>query len=77
VTDETENLRRAMLANNQPERDLEAAELRWDTEALRRDFTVHGFMAPFVIVTRKVDGVKGVLEFTHSPRFYFNFVADR
>lgn len=33
-----------------------------------------GFMAPFVMVTRKSDGVKGTLEFTHMPRFYFNFV---
>jgi hypothetical protein len=77
MIDETENLRRAMLASNQPERDLAQAELRWDTEALRRDFTVHGFAAPFVIVTRKADGVKGTLEFTHSPRLYFNFVEDK
>jgi hypothetical protein len=27
-------------------------------------------------VTRKADGVKGSMEFTHNPRFYFNFVAD-
>ena len=33
-------------------------------------------MAPFVAVRRKSDGAKGSMEFTHSPRFYFNFVAD-
>jgi hypothetical protein len=33
-------------------------------------------MAPFVIVTRKSDGAKGSLEFTHNPRFYFNFAVD-
>lgn len=49
----------------------------WDTDQLRADFDVHGFSAPFVVVTRKRDGVKGSLEFTHSPRFYFNFVEDK
>ena len=33
-----------------------------------------GFMAPFVEVKRKSDGARGTLEFTHMPRFYFNFV---
>ncbi len=31
-------------------------------------------MAPFVIVRRRADGVKGSLEFQHNPRFYFNWV---
>jgi hypothetical protein len=43
---------------------------------LGRDFIVHGFMVPFVVVRRKSDGAKGSMEFTHSPRFYFNFVLD-
>jgi hypothetical protein len=29
-----------------------------------------------VVVKRKSDGKKGSLEFTHSPRVYFNFVED-
>lgn len=45
----------------------------WNTEELQRDFTVTGFSAPFVVVVRKADGVKGTLEFTHSPRVYFDF----
>ena len=45
----------------------------WDTTQLQKDFTVHSFMAPYVVVTRKSDNVKGSLEFTHMPRFYFNF----
>jgi hypothetical protein len=45
----------------------------WDTAELQRDFTVVGFAAPYVVVVRKSDNVKGVLEFTHSPRVYFNF----
>ena len=74
--DDTENLRRQMLANGQPAADLEQAEQRWTTAEMARDFTVSGFMAPFVIVTRKSDGAKGTLEFTHSPRFYFNWRED-
>jgi hypothetical protein len=30
-----------------------------------------------VVVTRKSDGVKGSLEFRHSPRVYFNWQADK
>lgn len=48
----------------------------WDTEGLARDFTLSGFLAPFVVVHRKVDGVLGSLEFQHCPRFYFNFTPD-
>jgi hypothetical protein len=76
MTDETENVRRAMLASGQPQRDLAEAKERWNNEELSRDFQVIGFIAPFVVVVRKSDGAKGSLEFTHSPRFYFNFVAD-
>ena len=45
----------------------------WNTQELQKDYTVHSFLAPFVLVTRKSDGVKGILEFQHMPRFYFNF----
>ena len=76
MSDETENVRRAMIATGQPQRDLAQAEQRWTTDDLRRDFEVVGFAAPFVVVVRKADGVKGSMEFTHSPRVYFNFVAD-
>ena len=76
MIDDTEELRATMLATGQPHRNLAKAEQTWDTQALGRDFDVHGFMAPFVVVTRKSDGAKGSMEFTHSPRFYFNFVKD-
>jgi len=49
----------------------------WDTEELRTEFEVTGFMAPFVGVRRKSDGQKGSLEFQHNPRFYFSFVPDK
>jgi len=31
------------------------------------------FLAPFAIVIRKSDGVKGTLQFDHMPRFYYDF----
>ena len=49
----------------------------WDTQELGKDFEVTGFMAPFVVVRRKSDGVKGSLMFQHSPRFYFDFTEDK
>jgi len=74
--DNTESLRREMLETGQPYRDLARAEQRWDTDQLRAEFEVIGFMAPFVAVRRKSDGAKGSMEFTHNPRYYFNFVKD-
>lgn len=70
-------LRQAMIKDGVPEAML-AAILRgdepvWDTAAARRDFDFESFLAPMVFVTRKADGVKGALTFTHNPRFYFNF----
>jgi hypothetical protein len=76
MKDDTEQLRRAMIESGQPHDDLARAEQRWNTDQLREQFEVHGFLAPFIVVTRKADGVKGSMEFTHSPRLYFNFVAD-
>jgi hypothetical protein len=76
MTDDTEELRRHMIESGQTYRDLNNATERWDTDQVRELFEVHGFLAPFVFVTRKKDGVKGMLEFTHSPRWYFNFVPE-
>ena len=45
----------------------------WDTQELTRDYEVLGFSAPYVVVRRRADGVRGSLEFQHAPRFYFNF----
>ena len=47
----------------------------WDTEDLRKEFDVMGFMAPFVVVRRKSNGQMGSLTFQHFPRFYFSFEA--
>jgi hypothetical protein len=78
MTDETETIRREMLATGQPHRDLaQTTGQQWSTDQLCEEFEVIGFMAPFVVVRRRADGVKGSLEFTHSPRIYFNWQEDR
>jgi hypothetical protein len=45
----------------------------WDTKEVQQVFQIHGFLAPFVSVTRRADGVKGALTFQHLPRLYFAF----
>jgi len=76
--DETEAARRKRLAEvNLAAAGREELEKRhgkvWDSQELRNEFEVIGFSAPWVIVKRKSDGVKGSLEFQHDPRFYFDF----
>jgi hypothetical protein len=78
MTDPTEPARRAEQARlnavSLDRRGLQALHgAVWDTEELRRDFEVLGFLAPFVAVRRKRDGVLGSLAFQHQPRFYFGF----
>jgi hypothetical protein len=75
--DPTETVRREMIATGQPQADLVAADQRWTTDQLRDEFEVIGFAAPFVVARRRSDGTKGSLEFTHSPRTYFNWTPDR
>ena len=81
MSDQTEAIRRQRLAEiNAEPGSREALEAQhgqvWDTAELRTDFSVLGFAAPFVIVRRNSDGVRGSLEFQHDPRLYFNFQAD-
>ena len=82
--DKTESIRREMVQkiNSQVESDspdVERARLEgihgqvWNTAEVSKDFKIVGFMAPFVVANRKSDGKQGVLEFQHSPRFYFDF----
>jgi len=49
----------------------------WDTSEVTKDFEFIGFGAPFATVMRRVDRVKGSLEFQHRPRFYFEFKEDK
>ena len=79
--DPTEAVRRAMvkeISGNPSERELLEAQYGqvWDTQELQQDFTVHGFLAPFISVTRKSDGLKGLMTFQHGPRYYFSFKED-
>lgn len=81
MADPTEDIRREMVAeiNAEPgSREALGAEHGkvWDTEQLRTDFDVTGFMAPFVAVRRKSDGVRGSLMFQHNPRLYFSFTPE-
>jgi hypothetical protein len=86
ITD-TQDARRQMVfeVNRQIESDGEVAERTrlelehgevWDTQRLSAEFEVLGFLAPFVVVRRKLDGCKSSLMFQHSPRLYFRFLAD-
>ena len=78
MSDPTEGIRRTMVEtiNADP---LERFELEkkygivYNTQELQLLFEVKGFLAPFISVKRKSDGVMGVLMFQHSPRYYFNF----
>jgi len=42
-------------------------------DELLEDFEVEGFALGLCVVTRKADGVRGTLDFTHDPRVYSNF----
>ena len=82
MSDPTEPIRRLRLVKlNSTPGSRESLESQygqvWDADELARDFEVLGFLAPFVVVRRKSDGMKGSLEFQHLPRFYFNFAEDR
>ena len=79
--DPTETIRRQEVAEiNIDPGSREALEAKhgqvWDTKELQEEFVVQGFLAPYIAVRRRSDGVKGSLQFQHDPRFYFNFSAD-
>jgi hypothetical protein len=57
--------------------DQYGAENVWNTLGLTRDFEVIQFAAPFVVVVRKSDSVRGSLAFTHAPRYYYDFKPDK
>ena len=78
MNDQTETIRRERLAEinivSGSREDLEAKYGQvWSTDELMDEFEAIGFMAPLIVVRRRADGVKGSLEFQHSPRFYFSW----
>lgn len=78
MADETESTRRQMVGDiNSNPADRQTLEEEygkvWGTAELSEDFEVLGFLAPYVVVRRKSDGMKGSLLFQDSPRLYFSF----
>lgn len=85
MTDPTEGARRVMvpvinsiLSPDKQERYDQlhreyAEDDIFDTDTVNQYFIVEGFMAPFVVVTRRSDRKRGSLMFCDSPRFYFGF----
>jgi hypothetical protein len=78
MTDPTEAARRDLIAEvpHLVQIELDAGRPIWSTDEMCEMFTVTGFLAPFVTVTRKSDGAKGTLMFTGSPRYYFGWSKD-
>jgi hypothetical protein len=81
AADTTEAARRVLLGvlNEEPKEKsaLEALYGQvWNTTELGQDFDVIGFLAPYVGVRRKSDGVRGSLLFQDWPRFYFRFLPE-
>lgn len=84
--DPTESIRRARVVElnqglTQDEKTrLEALQAQygqvWNLAQLREEYEIIGFMAPYVVVRELATGKKGSMEFTHMPRFYFNYVED-
>ena len=76
--DPTEEVRRALIPETPHlvQQELDAGRPVWDFASVRQDFIITGFLAPFVTATRKSDGQKGTLMFTHSPRFYFSWTPE-
>ena len=79
MSDATESARRVMQAEHNVAADPERAAMEerwgqvWTTAEMQKDFSVLSFLAPFVVVTRKSDGVKGSMTFSHRPRWYYDF----
>lgn len=82
--DPTEEVRKLIIAARDTVlHDLSSAEIiagiknhfpdACNTDELQEQYTVNGFMAPFISCTRKSDGKKGMMEFLHNPRIYFDF----
>ena len=78
MADPTETIRRQQVAEiNAEPGSREYLETKhgevFDTSELQENFSVLSFLAPYVVVQRKSDGVKGSMMFQHSPRFYYGF----
>ena len=75
--DESEYLRHMLIDSGKTYEMMAEAKHKWNTEQIQNEYVIHNFLAPFVSVTRKCDGTKGTMMFTHHPRWYFNFVPNQ
>ena len=80
MEDKTEGIRKMLVQEINAEpgtrealEEEHGADNVFDTEEATEKFEFLGFAAPFAIVRRKEDGVKGTLTFQDQPRFYFGF----
>ena len=78
MPDPTESIRRQQVtAINAEPGSREHLEAKhggvFDTSELQEAFAVLSFLAPYVVVQRKSDGVRGSMMFQHSPRLYYGF----
>jgi hypothetical protein len=78
MADQTEAMRRALVPEMPAElrKRVHDGEQIWTSSQMQAEFDVIGFAAPLMVVRRKSDQAMGSLMFTHSPRFYFGWVAD-
>lgn len=75
--DDLTESRRRILVDEINSKEFQAPPERWTADEARERFEFIGFMAPFAIARERATGREGTLEFTHSPRFYFNWEANR
>lgn len=45
----------------------------WNTSEVTQNFEILSFLAPYCAAIRRTDGKKGLLQFQHNPRLYFDF----
>ena len=74
--DPTEAARRELVAeiNARPQAREELAAVHgevYDTAELLLAFQVEGFLAPYVKVKRRSDGVVGTMMFQHKERYFY------
>ncbi len=78
MNDPTENVRREMVSKINgfvgSKEELEKKHGKvYDTHDLDELYEITGFMAPFVVVKRRFDNIKGTMIFQDNPRYYFSF----
>jgi hypothetical protein len=82
-TDPTEATRRAMIAGQQAVGPLTREQLAavhgevLSAEEVGKHYQIKSFLAPFVVVERRLDHKLGTLEFQHHPRFYYGWTPDK